>query len=440
MSSENSSKKTLAKNDAKKTDSQVRTSKLTKFLWPYGAVIIVVGVIITILVYLAIQTYSPNQTQEKSPSSEVVQEDEQIPDTPVASANGLPISRNRFAEMLNMRNSMQPTTAEEDLENEPSMDLKLEILNSMVTMTVAIQAAYDLGYGPSDLEIESAINQMIGEYGTREAFEKTLPSMGTDLATFRKQVADNLALRAWRDTAFIKQALATDEEVKAFYDQHIDEFTHDEQVRAVRIMIPVPLTSGQEDLKGKESVKARAEAIYQEALAGANFDELAERNMDPISRATSQGSQMGWVSRGSLDFDELEEVLFSLEPGEIGGPVESQFSYHIVKVMEKRPAGVIPFEELKPHILEYLLTVKTEQLFVEALKNLRNKAKVEIFDPEMAAAWPAFQQKLSAQAEAPQATNQSPSSQVNDNQTIESTQPPEDGTTTGDPKAGQGSN
>jgi peptidyl-prolyl cis-trans isomerase C len=389
------SNKNLSKNE--KTGPKAGSGKISRYLWPYGAVIFLICAIIAVLVYLAIQTYSPEKTQkETAPSQVAAKGTDQVPDTPVAIANGHPISKRNYEEMLAMSQSQQPN-AGEGQENEPSMDLKLELLNSLVTMSVAVQEAYNLGFGPSELEVESAINQMVGEYGTREAFENALPAFGTNLETLRKQVADNLALRSWRDTAFIKQALATEEEAKAFYDEHITEATHDEQVRAVRIMLPVPLTSGQEDSQAKERVKAKADAIYQEALAGVNFDELVERNMDPATRAAVQGGQMGWVSRGDLGFDELEEVLFSLEPGQVGGPVESQFSYHIVKVIEKRPAGVISFEELRPEILEYLLSVKTERLFLESLRELRNKAKVEVLDKDMAAAWPAFQEKLNSQ-------------------------------------------
>jgi hypothetical protein len=376
------------------------------------------AVIVALVVYLAVQTYSAKDDpgQAKTDQAAGAQTNQTAGGTaggapggadvsdpaagaseaPVATANGLPISRKNFTDMLTMSQNQRLSSGQGTEGEEPSMDLKLEVLNSLVTMAVAVQEAYDLGFGPSELEVESAINQMVGEYGSREAFENALPAFGTDMATLRKQVTDNLAIRAWRDTAFIKDALASEEEIKKFYDEHLEEATHDDQVRAVRIMLPVPLTSGQEDPQSKAAVKARADAIYQEALAGANFDELVERYMDPTTRAASQGGQMGWVSRGSLDFSALEKVLFSTEPGQVAPPVEDQFSYHIVKVLETRPAGVMAYEELMPEIKEYLLTVKTEELFLEALRAKRESAEIVVLDPAMAEAWPAFLAKLNA--------------------------------------------
>jgi peptidyl-prolyl cis-trans isomerase C len=390
-------KTNLSKKSLTNTDAQTGDKKTSKFLWPFGVVIGLVVIIGLVLIYLAVQTYTSEKSDNASVTPTNTDKSQAAEETPVAMANGYPISRKIYEEMINVSLSQQGASEGIDSNGAPKIELKLELLNSLVTMVSAVQEAYRLGFGPSELEVESAINQMVGDYGSREAFEKALPAFGTDLASLRKQVADNLALRSWRDTAFIKEALVTDEEAKAFYEEHKEEATHDEQVRAVQIMLPVPLTSGQEDAQAKEIVRSRAEAIYQEALAGANFDELIERHTDPATRAASQGGQMGWISRGAMDFDELEQVLFSLEPGQVGGPVESQFSYHIVKVIEKRPAGVISFEEIKPEILEYLLSIKTERMFLETLTELRNKTTVEVLDKEIAEAWPAFQEKLKQQ-------------------------------------------
>ncbi|MDR1310085.1 MAG: peptidyl-prolyl cis-trans isomerase [Deltaproteobacteria bacterium] len=370
-------------------------------LWPRGALIALGALIAVALVALAVQTYGPGDApapeRPAPPSAAIPGGAEALDDTPVALVNGQPILRREYDEMLRIGQAQQGAAAEDGQPGEPPMDMRLEILNSLATMEVAVQEARLLGFSPSELEVESAINQMVGDYGSRDAFEKALPAFGTDLATVRRQVTNNLALRAWRDTGFFKEALATDEEARAFYDEHIEEARHPEQVRAVQIMIPVPLNGGQEDPQAKASVKARAEAIYREAAAGANFEELVDRNMDQATRAATSGGQMGWVGRGSLDFDELEEVLFGLEPGQVGGPVESQFSYHIVKAIERRPAGTMTFEELRPEILEYLLTANTERLFLAALGNLRKAASVEVLDPAMAEAWPAFREKLDSQ-------------------------------------------
>jgi parvulin-like peptidyl-prolyl isomerase len=411
-----SNKNSVKINVTKTPDPKASESKARKFLWPYGVMIALVVVVAALLIYLAIQTYSPIQTikelqGDQAPStagsggnsatgpgsgSATDPATGAAADEMIATANGVPISKRNFIDMLTMSQNQRLSSGQIEAGEEPSMDLKLEVLNSLITMSIAVSAAYDLGYGPSELEVESAINQMVGEYGSREAFENALPAFGTDMATLRKQVADNLAVRAWRDTAFIKDALATDEELRKFYDEHLQEATHDDQVRAVRIMLPVPLTSGQEDPQAKAVVKAKADAIYQEALAGANFDELVERYMDPTIRSATQGGQMGWVTKGSLNFSELEKVLFSLAPGEVSEPVEDQFSYHIVKVIETRPAGVMSLEELKPEVMEYLLSVKSEELFLKALLERRQTAEVTIADPDIAEAWPAFMARISA--------------------------------------------
>ncbi|MDR1296713.1 MAG: peptidyl-prolyl cis-trans isomerase [Deltaproteobacteria bacterium] len=324
-------------------------------------------------------------------------------DEPIATVNGRPVSRKNYNEMLGMSQSQQALSGQEggEAETEPSMDLRLGVLDSLISLNLAIQKAYELGFGPGKEEIDDGIGEVMGNYGNPDEIENVLKTFGTDIETVRAQVADSLAIRSWRDTAFIKEALATDEEARAFYDANMEEARHPEQVRAIQIMLPVPLNNGQEDSQARERVRARAEAIYKEALDGANFEELMERNMDQTTRAAIGSGQMGWINRGESGFNELEEVIFNLKPGEIGGPVESQFSYHIVKVVERRDAGVMSFEELKSDIMEYLLAVKTDQLFLKTISDYRQEAKVEIFDEAMAAEWPAYLEKQKTLAAAP---------------------------------------
>ncbi|MDR0354306.1 MAG: peptidylprolyl isomerase [Deltaproteobacteria bacterium] len=369
-----------------------------------GLLLLVGLAIVAVIVVLAVKGQTPTETERSGETSQTSQPSSSLVPSPesseeqIAMVNNRPVLKKNFEEMLSMSQSQNLMNSEDDQPPEPSMDMKLEVLDSLISLNLAIQQAYELGYGPSEAEIEDGVNQIMGNYPNTEDIEKALASFGTDMKTVRSQVADSIAVRSWRDTAFIKDAVATDEEAVAFYDSHLEEAKHPEQVRAVQIMLPVPLNNGQEDNQAKERVKATAEAIYKEAVEGANFEELMERYMDQMTRAATSNGQMGWINRGGSGFEALDDVLFSLEPGDIGGPVESQFSYHIVKVLEKRPAGMMTYEELKPDILEYLMSVKTDQLFMKTIAEYRRQADIVIFDEALAAAWPAYEEKTLAQS------------------------------------------
>ncbi|MDR3204329.1 MAG: peptidylprolyl isomerase, partial [Deltaproteobacteria bacterium] len=131
---------------------------------------------------------------------------------------------------------------------------------------------------------------------------------------------------------------------------------------------------------------------------GADFEELIQRHMDNATRLATNNGRLDWVDRNTSGFKELEEVLFKLQPGEVGGLVESPFSFHIVKVLERRSAGVSSFAELKPEITEFLTEQKIDQAFRQKLNELRSEAKIEILDSNLAKAWEESQKQSATEA------------------------------------------
>ena len=84
----------------------------------------------------------------------------------------------------------------------------------------------------------------------------------------------------------------------------------------------------------------------------ARFARLAQEwSLDGGTRAS--GGDLGWVERGQLA-GPVEDAIFSSSPGDIHGPVESSFGWHVVVVEAVRPASARPFPECRQEILEEL--------------------------------------------------------------------------------------
>jgi peptidyl-prolyl cis-trans isomerase C len=245
------------------------------------------------------------------------------------------------------------------------------------------------------------MEQITANYpGDIEELEKILQAHGATLDDFRSQIADNLTLKNYRDIAFLVEARIPEEQAIAFYEQNLERLTHDDQVRALQIMIPLPFATSADDAEvaaqKKAQARAKAEMALKEAQEGLDFNELIDRYMDPTTKMATNDGQLFWVTRGSSGFPEMEEVLFSLEPGEVGGLIESEFSFHIVKVLEKKPAGVTPYEQVRWEIMEFLTDNSINIALDKRLKQLRSEAQIEIIDPELKAAWADFQAKIYA--------------------------------------------
>jgi len=155
---------------------------------------------------------------------------------------------------------------------------------------------------------------------------------------------------------------AQEAQVKTYFDSHKDdEFSFPEQVRAQHILIRIE--------PNNEESKAKALARVQEIqkrLARESFEKVAkETSEDPGSK--EKGGDLGLFSKGMM-VPEFESVAFELPVGQLSEPVLTGFGYHLIKVLEKKPARELSFEEAKDGIARKLLAKdRTEK----ALSDLR---------------------------------------------------------------------
>jgi peptidyl-prolyl cis-trans isomerase D len=174
-----------------------------------------------------------------------------------------------------------------------------------------------------------------------------------DLEAHYEEHADNYLREEQRairylavEAARLRRLLpASDEDLMAYYEEHVEDYVLGEQGNARHILIRIP--AGADDAQ-RADAKLHADGVAEIARAGGDFAELAAKHSeDPGSK--DSGGDLGWFGRGEM-VAEFEEAVFNAKPGEIVGPVESQFGYHVIKVEGFRPERQQPFEEVKEQV------------------------------------------------------------------------------------------
>jgi peptidyl-prolyl cis-trans isomerase D len=148
------------------------------------------------------------------------------------------------------------------------------------------------------------------------------------------------------ETSRLRRTLPVDDaELKAYYDQHLDEFLEGEQANARHVLLRVAPDATELE-RGEAEIRADSVAVM--ARAGGDFAAIAAANSeDPGSR--DNGGDLGWFGRGQM-VAEFENAVFAAKPGDIIGPIKSQFGYHVIKVEGFRPEHQRPFEEVEEQI------------------------------------------------------------------------------------------
>ena len=158
-------------------------------------------------------------------------------------------------------------------------------------------------------------------------------------------------------------------DVRKQYDANLRNYGKPEERQAAHILVAVKPDASDAD---KAAAKKKAEEIDAEAKKSpAKFAELAKKySQDPGS--APQGGDLGFFARDGSMVKPFEDAVFSMKPGEVSAPVQSDFGWHIIKLIEVHPAKVQSFDEVKGQIEQDLKRQRASAKFAEAADQMQN--------------------------------------------------------------------
>ncbi|GIN58687.1 foldase protein PrsA [Lederbergia ruris] len=234
-----------------------------------------------------------------------------------------------------------------------------ERVGDQMLQQLVIEKVLDKEYKVSDKEVDKELNKMKDQLGPQ--FEMQLLQAGFKDEDDFKEV---LHLNLLQQKAATKDIKVTDDEVKEYYDQKEPDI----DVRHIIV----------EDEKTAKEVKKKLDN-------GEEFADLAKEYSQDATAET--GGDLGTISRDDPQMDEdFKAAAFDLKEGEVSGPVQTQFGWHIIEVTKKPEKEA--FDKVKDEYAQELKVAKLDQdsnLILQAMKRELKKAKVEVKDEDLKA-------------------------------------------------------
>lgn len=173
---------------------------------------------------------------------------------------------------------------------------------------------------------------------------------------------------AFSADALLPQVAVSDAEIKAYYDEHQSEFGTQEQRQAAHILIAVSAQASDAD---RQAARAKAEQVLKLVRQSPDkFAELAKQySQDPGS--ASRGGDLGTFGRGMM-VKPFEDAVYQLKPGEISGIVQSDFGYHIIRLLAVVPAKIQPLAAVRGSIEQKLKQQKAGDEFAGLAEKFSN--------------------------------------------------------------------
>jgi peptidyl-prolyl cis-trans isomerase SurA len=215
-------------------------------------------------------------------------------------------------------------------------DTKCRILAQLITSKLMVAKAEIDSVMVSDLEVENNVErrmQMIVSQsgGSREKLEafygKSLDQIKDEL---RDQVKEQLVVNKMQKT-LTDDIKVTPSEVRKFFNKiPKDSLPYLSKEVELAQIVKIPEVSKAQ----KEIARNKINEVRSLILNGqATFEEMAQKHS--ADGSARDGGNLGWASRGMM-VPEFEAAALRLRPDEISGPVESQFGFHLIQLIERR--------------------------------------------------------------------------------------------------------
>lgn len=218
--------------------------------------------------------------------------------------------------------------------------LQREVLAQLIQDRIVAQAADDLGIEVSPEEVEERFQEAAGSFGGVEGLREEIARRGRTEEDVREQLAA-VVRRDELQAYFQEQAEVSTSELRAAYEERLEG--------QYRVADTAHILVETED---------EAREIVQQLEQGADFAQIAEeRSIDQASGAA--GGDLGENPKGTF-VEPFDEAVWSAEPGEIVGPVETRFGFHVIQVKDFR---TIPFEEVRQQLQDELSGARSQEAF-----------------------------------------------------------------------------
>jgi foldase protein PrsA len=207
----------------------------------------------------------------------------------------------------------------------------------------------------TDKQVDARLEQIQKQYfgGDKKKYDKQLADQGlTD-----KQVRNDIRAQIISEKIFAevtKDVKVTDKQVEEYYNKNKAQYGSPESREVRHILV---------------KAKAKADDLYKQLKAGADFAALAKANSEDTGSKSNGGKLT--ISKGQT-VAPFDKAAFSLKKNEISKPVKTEFGYHIIQPLgDVKPAKVTPLKDVKTSIRQQLAQTKKNEAMTKWVDDLK---------------------------------------------------------------------
>ena len=265
--------------------------------------------------------------------------------------------------------------------NSELVKAKKEVMKDLIERELVLSEFETKGYIMKDDVIEEEINRrvLVGFNGDRDSFLDSLRKSGMSLSEYRDSVRKEVTVQSMRATKYERGIPPTPDEIQQEYDKTKSDYRDISQDSVEYDKIFIPMVDQEKPEQSPQERYEFACALRQRLDAGSvRFDDAAREHSRDAHAA--DGGRWPAIKRCDLAVD-FANVVFSVQPGQVFGPIADNYGFTIVRVRDKHlaPAPPLGNPEVKERVDDAVRRKQSEKRYREWVERLRGKAVIRTF-------------------------------------------------------------
>jgi len=253
--------------------------------------------------------------------------------------------------------------------------LRSQVLDEMVNEELIVQAAEAAKIEVESSEVQAALDEIKSSNNLDDAaLAQVLAAQGYTLANYKHDLRRQIMRLRAVNQLVAPKVNVTDEDVRARYDEMQRRSQSVSAVKLSHILFKLPEHPTEQQLA--EAKEKAAQAIAR-VKNGEEFATVASEITDDVGTKET-GGELGYFQRGSMANPEWEPIVFSMEKGDVRGPVQGPQGLHVFHVTDVQKSSLKPFAEMKEQISRELRRREMDKQTQAWLEDLRKKAHIDL--------------------------------------------------------------
>lgn len=259
--------------------------------------------------------------------------------------------------------------------------LILEGRKFLTKMNLVAKEAERMGLEVTDQEVQDKLAEEMSRFESTEQWRERLEKSGLTVDQRKEQIRRELLFKKYEQEVLapkVRERIEKEHLAREFYDKYKEQQFRRPRLVHLQVITRAVAGDAPEEMKAEE--RKKLEEARKRILAGEKFADLA-RELSTDAKAI-EGGDYGWLPVDERWNPTLREAIGKLKPGQLSEVVEGPVGFYLVRLVEEKPAGILPFDEVKDDIEKKLFQQLMKIEMQNTIAALRQQADVQYLDLE----------------------------------------------------------